>query len=87
MAKEHVFYAEDPEGVLRRWTPSCDMINGNEMAAIIRGPVNGLSAASAIENLAYRLVKKYGEDENDPHIKAANNLAASLRNALPENKK
>ncbi|MTH94918.1 hypothetical protein [Roseibium sp. RKSG952] len=84
---EQVFYAEDADGFLRRWTPSRDMLNGNEMAAVIRGNVNQVSAASAIENLAFRLVKKYGEDENAEHIQAANKLAKQLRATLPENKK
>ena len=87
MAGDQVFYAEDPEGALRRWTPSRDMLQGNQMAAAIRGPVGGLGAASVIENLVYRLVKQYGADENEQYIQTANQIAKSLRSSLPENQK
>ena len=79
-----VFYAEDPEGALRRWIPTPEMMRGNEMARAIRGGTAMNDTPTLIEFLADRLVEVYGENARVDFILAAKERAAMLRRSLPE---
>lgn len=81
---EPTFYAEDPEGALRRWHPSPEMMRGNEMAKAIRGGTALNDTSTLIEFLADRLVEVYGENANIDFILAARERAAMLRRSLPK---
>ena len=81
---EDVFYAEDSDGVLRRWRPTPEMLRGNEMARAIRGGSAINDTPTLIEFLADRLVEVYGENRNVDFIRAAIERAGMLRNSLPK---
>lgn len=81
---DQVFYAEDADGVLRRWMPSPEMLHGKEMARAIRGGTALNDTPELLEFLAARLVHVYGESENIDFIRAARERAAMLRNSLPK---
>lgn len=81
---ELVFFAEDAEGVLRRWRPTPEMMRGNEMARAIRGGTAMNDTPTLIEFLADRLIEVYGENARVDFILAAKERAAMLRRSLPE---